>query len=250
MVIQFPLINDDVIYEPAYTIAQAARLARMPSVTVRRWILGYEYADRRMKPVFGVQQSAQEDGELEPMLSFIQLSELVVANRFRQGEAAQDIPGQKRVPMPLKRIRAAHDYARTAMGVDYPFAYLKLQDQGGHILHEFEAQATGGPKGHLALDAGGNWVLPELVVTELHHFKYQEDGMAAEWYPLGTQQPIRLNPRVRGGQPTVVKTGVTISTIISRIDRGEKREIVAYDYGMDLSSLEAAVTAARRYLAA
>lgn len=248
-VIQLPLINDDVIYEPAYTVAQAARLARMSPVTVRHWLIDYRYANREMKPVFGLPPKIQED-DLEPMISFVQLAELVVAKRLRQGEAALDIAGQVRAPMPLKRIRAAHEYARKVMGVDYPFAHLHLQDQGGHTMHEFEEQAKGGPKGYLALDAGGNWMLPDVVEKELRHFHHQQDDMAAEWYPLGDDEPIRLNPRIRGGQPTLVKIGITVATIVRRIERGERREIVAYDYGIDLPTVEAAMTAARRYAAA
>ncbi len=188
-----------------------------------------------MRPVFGRRISEQDD-QPELLISFIQLAELVVANRFRQGDAAAAVEGQRKTPMALKRIRAAHDYARNVMGVDFPFASLKLQDQGGHVLHSFEQEAKGGPKGHLALDAHGQWALPQVVARELKHFRYQMDGMAAEWFPLGQDSPIRLNPRVRGGQPTLDKTGVTVSTIVHRIERGERREIVAYDYGIELAT--------------
>lgn len=174
--IHVPLIDDDVIYKPAYTIGQAARFAQMHSVTVRRWLLGYRYENHEMQPVFGAVNLGGNDPEL--MLSFIQLCELVVANRFRQGDAATEILGQRKTEMPLRLIRDAHKYAREKMGVDYPFANLRLQSQGGHILHEFEEST--GSRGDLALDAGGNWVLPGIVSEELEHFKYQQDGSVAE----------------------------------------------------------------------
>lgn len=37
----------------AYSIAEAARLARTTAQTVRRWLLGYESPSHRLPPAFG-----------------------------------------------------------------------------------------------------------------------------------------------------------------------------------------------------
>jgi uncharacterized protein (DUF433 family) len=240
-------IKDDALYEPTYTIGQVAGVTGIHHVTVRRWLLGYDYGGRHMDPVFS--HHIQEiEGEFPLLVSFVQFSELVIAQRFRQGTAAMEIPGQNKVAMRLKRIRAAHKYARERMGIPYPFASLKLHDFGGHIMHQFE-ESTSGPQGYLALDLGGHWVLPTLVEKAIGDFKYQEDGVATEWFPLGDDQPVRMNPRIRGGQPTVIETGVTVMTVAGRINRGENPEIVAYDYGISSAAIDAAVRTSKLFAA-
>src|SRR3972149_3647087 len=86
----------------AYTVPQAARLAHSSSATVRRWLKGYEVPGHRMTPVFGRKIEAPEAGPL--LVSFLELVEIVVVARFRQGA-----DGHHRVP--LERLRQAHDFA-------------------------------------------------------------------------------------------------------------------------------------------
>jgi len=118
----------------AYSVAQAARLARTSPATVRNWLLGYEAPGHKMKPVFGPRK--KEAGE--PLL--------IVVTRFRQGKGR---------PLPLWRLRAAHEFARERLGIDYPFASGRFKVEGGHIIHEFEESHPG--PGRIAIYLNGNY---------------------------------------------------------------------------------------------
>ncbi len=98
---------DDWRTMPVYSITQAARLAGVAPVTVKRWLYGQDIEGARMRPVFGgggrLKESAVE-------VSFLQLLEIVVASRFR------------RKGVTLERLRRAHEYARKQLHAQYPFS--------------------------------------------------------------------------------------------------------------------------------
>ena len=82
---------------PLYTLSEAARLARVSTATVKRWLFGYQTPSREMPPVFG---EVDEVIRGQALISFLQLIEIVVASRFRR----------RRVP--LERVRRAHEFAK------------------------------------------------------------------------------------------------------------------------------------------
>ena len=148
---------------PIYTIAEAAHLAHVSSITVRRWLFGYQTPGRQMPPVFGEQGRA-------PLVSFLQLAEIVIASGFRRRHVT------------LERIRQAHEFAKTEWSLDYPFAALKLEPLGGHVLRRFEERERGASL--LVLDTPEQWTLPGLVIETIHNFDYELD-LAARWFPIG-----------------------------------------------------------------
>ena len=212
----------------AYTVAQAARLADTSPATVRRWLKGYSAPRHHMEPVFGAKP---EDIN---RLSFLELVELIVASRFRKKKDAH--PG-----IPLERVRAAHTYAREQWNLPYPFASLKLLQDGVHILREFEELEAGGAT-LLALDAGGQWALPGAVIDQFdNHLEFsrqRNDPFAIRWRPYGTHVPIVVDPQVAGGQPTIAGRGITVETVRSRRETGESLQSLAEDYEVPVRILE------------
>ena len=72
---------------PLYTIVEAARLAHIHPVTVRRWLYGEQIPSRQIRSVFGEPSKATE----RPIeVSFLQLAEIVIVSQFRK----KDIPLQ------------------------------------------------------------------------------------------------------------------------------------------------------------
>jgi uncharacterized protein (DUF433 family) len=179
-----------------------------------------------MAPVFGVR-----DAEAR-RLSFLELVELVVASRFRKA----DDQGHA---IPLERIRSAHDYARKHWNLPYPFASLRLREEGGHILRDFDENEPGGPS--LAIDVGGQWTLPGPVREEVEeHLEFSttpEDPFAIRWHPYGRRVPIVLDPQLAGGQPTVEGRGITIETLQQRHAAGESAASLARDYDLPIRTL-------------
>jgi hypothetical protein len=99
-----------------------------------------------MKPILG----PRPDGEGTPVLSFLELAELIVVARYRKRSGHR---------IKLERLRAAHQFARERLGIEHPFASGRLLLEGGYIIHEFEAaDPAAGAK--IAIDIGGTFALP------------------------------------------------------------------------------------------
>lgn len=218
----------------AYTAQEAARYAGTSTPTVRRWIQGYDYRDRHMEPVFADKASA--DGET-PLLSFLDLAEIVVAVRFTQR-------GGKLEKVRAARQRIVHDYPE----LTYPFASLRLKQIGGEILHYID-ELEGGRA--LALSLGGlegtQYVLPPFVAEALDLFDFDPlDTMATRWYPRGKETPLVIDPHIGGGRLTVKGYGVTVGTIQDRFFKGEQEiEYIAQDFELERQTVEEIVRMAR-----
>ena len=110
----------------AYTIPQAARLARTSAPTVRNWLRGYAGQGHRMEPVFGKAKSSRDGEPLQ--VSFLELAEIIVVASYRrraprpQARRSRTAPhrasvraapmGQPGVPIrepPIRSSRATHD---------------------------------------------------------------------------------------------------------------------------------------------
>jgi uncharacterized protein (DUF433 family) len=214
----------------AYTFADAARLVKTNPQNVRRWMHGYQSPGHRMEPVFG----GKERNSCEPAVSFLELVELAIASEFRRGT-----PGQS--PVPLARVRSAHKYLRDRFGLDFPFASVRLRSEGGQILHDFTEREPG--EGTLVVSMGGQWMLPDAVLGHLDDLEYRDD-LAVEWFPFGHSIPIRVNPLIAAGRPTVAGTGVRVETLRERINLGESKDDLSKDYGIPLSKIEQVLDAA------
>lgn len=214
----------------AYTITQAARLAETSPQNVSRWLRGYSYADHHMAPLFGEVRAVREENA-PPRLSFLQLSELVIASRIRNSKSR----------ISLDKIREAHEFARTRWGIEYPFASLKLSLLGGEIIHEFETQKDGA-RSAIAISSGGTWVLPPMVEQAIALFEYdEEDGLAVRWFPAGRDSRLVVDPRVAAGRPVIQGTLVTIDGIKARFKAGQDMAFIAHELSISRRDVENAV---------
>jgi uncharacterized protein (DUF433 family) len=206
--------------DPLYTIAEAAHLAHVSSMTVRRWLYGYRTPDRQVRPILGEQEKA-------PLVSFLQLVEIVVASSFRRNRTK------------LERIRMAHDFAQEEWGMEFPFASMKLEPLGGHVLHRFDEEKPGTSLATLDTRLQ-QWTLPGLVIETLHTFDYELE-LAARWYPIGKTVPIVVDPRFSAGMPTILHRRVTIQAIYKRFKVGYSTRFIASDLKVNRDIIEEAI---------
>ena len=200
---------------PLYTIPEAAHLARVSPSTVRSWLYGAE--DR--ESLF--------DALPAPMVSFLQLIEVVVAANFRKAERVS-----------LARLRNAYLNAKHILSLDYPFAYERLEAVGGHIVRILHTEKPS--TSYQAVDEPSQWTLPGLLAEVKRHIRY-EDQLAARWYPVGDEVPIVIDPRVTSGIPTIQDRGVTVHAIRKRFLAGQEMAFIARDFEIDKSIVEYAV---------
>jgi len=218
----------------AYTVGEVAHLVKTSPSTVRRWIKGYVYdaQGRRMAPVFGEKDVG--DGS-PPLLSYLDLIEILVAVRFTQH-------GGK-----LEKVRAAREMAKKKWpDLRYPFASVRLKMAGGDLLHGFDEEYGGAPLSMtLGTPEAPQYALPHIVEGALELLDFEGD-LSVRWFPAGRDVPIVVDPRFAGGRPTIVKTGVTVDTIARRfVDGHEKMAYIARDLSIRTKDVEEAIRYAK-----
>lgn len=216
----------------AYAIAEAAHLVETTPATVRRWIKGYAAQGRQMKPVFAEKDAI--DGHA-PTLSYVDMIEILVAARFTQH-------GGK-----LEKVRAARDMAKKKWpDLPYPFASKRLKMVGGDLLHGFDEEYGGAPISlTLGTPEAPQYALPHIVEGALDLLNF-EGEMSVRWFPAGREYPIVVDPRIAGGRPTIVTTGVMVDTIARRFRDGhEKMASIARDLSIRAKDVEEAIRYAK-----
>ena len=220
--------------QPLYTFGEAARLTGVSPGTARNWLLGYIRKERTVTPEgfttqdrpIGPLFNSASDGPA--MVSFLQLIEIVVAARFRKAER-----------VPFQTVRKAHQNGQRDFGLPYPFAHLRLEAIGGHIVRRLHGEQPG--VSLQAVDSPAQWTIPGLVLDLVHQLDY-ERKLAARWYPVGKQVPIVVDPQVSAGRPTVRGRGVTIATLHWRW-KGARQTIdfIAQDFVLPRDQVERAL---------
>jgi uncharacterized protein (DUF433 family) len=211
---------------PSYSISQAAKIAGTHPINVRRWLYGVVYTEGSMKPVFGQRDETA-------VLSFVELSEIIIVARFRKRNVK------------LNDLIEAHGYARDYLGIEYPFAHIKLKTDGANVLAVYEKDH---PKASLlAMNRRGQFTLPQEVINALELFDY-EDEFVARWYPAGKNVPIVIDPRYSGGRPSIPERRLPISLLYGRWKSGEDMHYIASDYALKPDVVEEALRFAENYV--
>jgi len=208
---------------PAYSVKEAARLAQTTSPTVSRWHHGYgpSYARAATKVLHG--------RELGAPLSYLQLVEVAFVATLRG------------MGITLKRIRAAHGYLMRRFDVEYPFAQLRLQTEGTHILKALKVEEGRWVEMLVVVSADGQLAWKEMIADRLREFVYGRHGWAVRWYPRGRDVPIMVDPLIAFGAPILVKSGVPTAVLRERFEAGEPEEEISEDFGVSQAHLRVAL---------
>ena len=148
----------------------------------------------------------------------MKLIEVVVAGKFRKAQR-----------VPLRRVRKAYENAQQQFQLEYPFAHLRLEALGGHIVTWIQGPPRDSAQ---ALDAPAQWTLPGLVQETIDQILYSED-LASRWWPLGKHIPIVIDPRISTGLPVIDKTGVTVEILHKRWKAGQEMKFLARDFDLE-----------------
>jgi uncharacterized protein (DUF433 family) len=169
------------------------------------------------------------------MVSFLQLIEIVVAGNFRKAEHVG-----------FRTVRRAYENTKAQWGIEYPFAHLRLEALGGHIVQRLRSEQLG--RSLQAVDTPQQWTLPGLVLDIIDQLDWELE-LAARWYPVGKDVQIVVDPRITSGLPTIVGRGVTVEVIHQRFKAGQRLEYIAQDFVLDSLLVEEAIRYAERVAA-
>lgn len=185
--------NPTLLGRGVYTIPQAARLARVPAASIRRWMFGYRYDYRGQTVERPPVVIANRDREVPSILTFLDLIEVQFVQAFRH----------EGVSWPT--IRTAAEKAREIVGSDHPFASSRFVTDGQTIFAEIASTLNSRELLDLRNDqmAFRRILLPSLR-TKLD---VGAQGVEKLW-PLGKRRPVVIDPLRQFGQPISVDEGV------------------------------------------
>lgn len=165
-------------------------------------------------------------GNLDTYLSFVQLAELFAIRSLRQ-----------RYRIPLARIKAAADFLETELGSRHPLIDQRLW-ANSHLY--FERM----PDIRWTATRYGRFTFQEIVDQYLGRMEFGEGNLPDALYPWiggSTAKSIRIDPKVRFGQPVIVGTGVTVDSVRDRFESGESVGTVSNSYRLRREQVEDAL---------
>jgi uncharacterized protein (DUF433 family) len=212
-----------------YSMSEASRLTGVSPQRVRRWIAGYQF---RYKTVSG-----SKTGSSRPLihstiprvgnsiaLSFLELVEIRIVGAFLERGVS------------LQTIRRAHRRAGEKLETPHPFACRKFKTDGKRILGE------GKEFGGLLVLSNGSYAFPEILNQYLSEITFDRNTeLAREWWPLGRQGGILIDPRVAFGAPVIAGTRIPVETVLDVMRSGETRESACYWFSLSLEQVDAAI---------
>lgn len=203
-----------------YTVAEAARYARMHPSTLSRWLQGNNYGQR----VFA---TTEDNSKFIGFHDFIQI--LAVRNlRVHYG-------------IPLQTIREAVETASTEFGQNYPFARKHktfLFDKQIWIkLEETKELVQISGKSH------GQKGMTQVIEPFLKDIYFDPTSGLASRYDAFTRNNLKIvmNPRLRFGEPMLEGCGYTPEALFEAAKTEGSAEAAAKIYGVSTQAVEVCI---------
>jgi len=210
----------------AYGVPEAARIAHLQPIRVRRWLSGYDFKSprgevRHSGPVF----PREHDGA-GVALTFMDLVEVLYVSAFLRAG----------VTMPT--VRKVHNEAERAFRVRHPFAIKKFETDGKSIFHRFTVNGTE----HVQDRKLYQLVIPQVFAVMVKRLDFDSlTEEALRYWPLGRRKHVTIEPSRAFGE-AVVGGGVPTRVIYKAVTRsGDSKERVARWYSITVADVDAAV---------
>lgn len=211
----------------AYTVAEAARYLRLPTATLRSWVLGRQYPTADGQGQFA--PLIRLASRRPPLLSFANLVEAHVLRSLRTEHGVS-----------IKAVRKALAYAEKELQIDRLLLRSELRTHAGRIFLERYGAL-------IELTASGQLAMQRMFEAHLRRIEWDASRLPVRLYPFlsaaapSDERPIVIDPRIAFGRPVVMRKGVSTATIAGRIDAGESVDEVAADYDLGTPEVEQAV---------
>lgn len=197
-----------------YTAAEAARYVRARPEAITRWVHGNAKGERVVRPEFA---SAEER-----VITFVDMVQALSIRAVRTQAS--------RVPLPA--IRDAVRMAEEEHGIEFPLARRHLLfyfDKSIFIKLDGRDEIVG-----LTRRDVGQHLLRPIVEPYLEEISFGEDGLAETWTPMSADGlSIRLDPKLRFGQPIVAPLNILASTLADAVVSEGSIEAAADAHGVE-----------------
>ena len=210
-----------------YSIPEAARLTRLTSGQIRRWVRPRSStaatSDRRppiVAPDFEVIDSRLS-------LSFLDLIEVLFVKSFRSYGVS------------WKAIRTASQSASRLLDSNHPFAQRRFFTDGIDILTRIGEEQT---ERELMNLVRSQYEFDEIVAPLLYeNLDFGELDLARRWWPGGRSRDIIVDPHLNLGKPVVARYNIPTSVLYQLYLSQSSSSKVADWYEIDEEAVVAAV---------
>lgn len=212
---------------PAYTIGEAAHYLRIPTPTLRSWVVGRNYpvkdGDRFFSPVISLPDRTKR------LLSFTNLVEAHVLDAIR---------GQHNVRLP--KVRKAVLFLERIFATRHPLADQRMETNGRDLFVRKFGQL-------INISQDGQLAMRELLNAHLQRIDRDSAGLAIRLYPFTRKREpsepryVLIDPYVAFGRPVLTGTGIPTAVIADRYKAGESIDELANDYEQDRARIEEAI---------
>jgi uncharacterized protein (DUF433 family) len=205
---------------PAYTVAEAAALVRVPVSTLKTWIHG-EGTSRKGLLVLPPSRPR--------LLAFSHLVEAFVLAAIRRGHGVA-----------LQRVRKAIQYVQRELHVERPLIHAKFKTDGVDLFVDQWGKLVNASK-------DGQVAMRGALESSLKRVDWDRNGLAVRIFPIVRSatdpQPrsIVIDPERGFGRPTLVGTGVRVEIVVERYRAGESPAELAADYRVPVELIDDAV---------
>ena len=209
---------------PFYSISEAAHYLRLPTATVRLWVIGRQYqtqsGEADFPPLIDI---ADPTGRL---LSFTNLSELHVLSSIRRAHEVK-----------LRAVRKAIDYLRERFRSDHPLLDRQMLTDGKDLFIE--------QYDHLVnISQHGQLAMKEIMAAYLKRIKRDRGGIPIRLFPFTREryaespEIISIDPKIRFGKPCISGTRIPTAIVSERHQAGDSMELLAKDYSRNAEEVE------------
>jgi uncharacterized protein (DUF433 family) len=216
--------------QPAYRVAEAARILALPAATVMAWCFGHDYRHRdgspkRFRRVIDAADTKRRE------LSFVNLCELHLLGVIRRHHGVR-----------LARVRTAIDFLRRELGVPRPLATQKFLTNGVALFVEHAGKL-------LNVSEQGQHALREDFERALTRIEFGTHGGPIVLFPftrdaaLAGEQPrsVVVDPSRSFGRPVLAGAFVRTEVVEQRFRAGDAITEMAVDYGVPPEAIEEAL---------
>jgi len=204
---------------PAYSLARAGQIVRLPPSTLRLWARGAAEQKPLFKPVL----------HSPTTLSFLNLVEAFVLASMRRVHGVS-----------MQKVRRALKFIADELGVPRPLVHTRFRTDGVALFVQHADRL-------LEVSGKGQELLQHVLDASLKRIEWGGD-VAERLYPwvradLDPAQPrsIVVDPRRGFGQPVIAGTGIQARIVAERYRAGESIATLADDYAVAVDKIEDAI---------
>ncbi len=222
---------------PAYPLDLAARLLLLPRDTLKAWVFGKVWFDRKeqRERTFFPLITPPEDSDQS--LSFVNLVEAHVLKSIRRKHYVR----MENVRTALAHLRDLHPEAR------HPLADIDLLAGGRDVFIREHSELL-----NLSM---GKQIAMEFLALYLSRIERNVKGLAVKLFPFlalpvrvgqkviepDSNRVIAIDPYVSFGRPIINGTGISTDAIADRFWGGDDIDVLAKDFDRPLPEIQAAL---------